>query len=59
MDLSNNIKDSLLIRKKMDSKTPGPDGLPGHFYHTYWPEVGKDVLKATVDILNHNKPTTA
>jgi hypothetical protein len=47
-DVINAIKDMKSLA------APGPDGLPAKFYHTYWDIVGKDVISAALNILNHN-----
>jgi hypothetical protein len=47
-EITNAIKDMKSLA------APGPDGLPAKFYHTYWDIVGKDVISAALNILNHN-----
>jgi hypothetical protein len=42
------------IKDMKSMAAPGPDGLPALFYHTYWDIIGKDVIKETLNILNHN-----
>jgi hypothetical protein len=42
------------IRDMKSMAAPGPDGLPALFYHTYWDIIGKDVINAALNILNHN-----
>jgi len=34
--------------------TPGRDGYPGSFYHTFWNIVGTDVVKSTQYFFTHN-----
>lgn len=41
------------------SKAPGPDGFLAFFFQRYWSEVGEEVLKKTLEILNNNVPITS
>ncbi|MCI23298.1 retrotransposon protein putative unclassified [Trifolium medium] len=41
------------IKDMKSLAAPGPDGLPAHFYHTYWDIVGRDITKEVLQVLNH------
>ncbi|KAH6770453.1 hypothetical protein C2S52_015256 [Perilla frutescens var. hirtella] len=36
------------------TKAPDPDGLSGKFFHKFWPEIGDEVTRAALKILNNN-----
>uniref|UniRef100_A0A803P3X8 Reverse transcriptase domain-containing protein n=1 Tax=Cannabis sativa TaxID=3483 RepID=A0A803P3X8_CANSA len=36
-------------------KAPGKDGLPGLFYQNHWNDVGQEVIKTCLEVLNNDK----
>ncbi|GAU17808.1 hypothetical protein TSUD_171970 [Trifolium subterraneum] len=42
----------IAIKDMKSLAAPGPDGLLGRFYHTYWDIVGRDITKEVLWVLN-------
>jgi hypothetical protein len=46
------------IKSMKSTSSPGPDGLPAHFYQTYWQLIGKEFIQFDLHILNNGGDPT-